>query len=91
MSEQERRGHPVAGWLIGVATVLVTVGPLVALGVASSYMEDVTGLNLGPAWGIGLPVAAVLLTLGLRWATRVAAGHRDGMGGLPGTEKTPPT
>ena len=72
----ERRGHPAAAWVIRAVAVLVAVGPLVALAMATPYIEDVGGLNLAPLWVIVVPVVLLLLVVGLRLARRIAAGAR---------------
>lgn len=78
----ERRGHPVAGWVIAVMTVLVTVGPVVALMAINPYIKDVAGMDLSPIIAVVLVVALVLLAVGLRLAWQV---RRGGVGPSMGT------
>jgi hypothetical protein len=63
----DRRGRPVAGWLIVVVTLTGVFGGVL---VASAF-SPAFGPAIGPLFGM-----AVLLAGGLYWAWRVGTGHR---------------
>ncbi len=73
----ERRGHPVAGWVIGVYTAVSVVGGGVAAAVLAPAVCSLGGDACErPAWGTAVVVVVLLLVLvgGLWYAWRVGTG-----------------